>query len=44
MIGASDFTVLKAFKAHDSKVVKIKYSPDNSMLVTASEDGDIFFF
>ena len=44
MIGASDFTVLKAFKAHDSKVVKVKYSPDNSMLVTASEDGDIFFF
>lgn len=44
LIGSHDFMVLKAFKAHDTKVVKVKYSPDNSMLVTASEDGDIFFF
>jgi WD40 repeat protein len=36
--------ILKAFKAHDTKVVKAKYSPDRTMFVTASEDGDIFFF
>jgi len=44
LIGSHDFTILKAFKAHDTKVVRVKYSPDNTMLVTASEDGDIFFF
>lgn len=36
--------ILKAFKAHDSKIVRIKYSPDSKMLVTISEEGDIFFF
>jgi WD40 repeat protein len=44
LIGSHDFMILKAFKAHDTKVVKVKYSPDNTMFVTASEDGDIFFF
>ena len=44
LVGSHDFMILKAFKAHDSKVVRVKYSPDNSMFVTASEDGDIFFF
>jgi cilia- and flagella-associated protein 44 len=44
LIGSHDFMILKAFKAHDSKVIKVKYSPDNTMLATASEDGDIFFF
>lgn len=44
LMGISDFIILKAFKAHDTSVVKIKYSPDNTMLATASEDGDIFFF
>lgn len=28
MMGSNDFTVLKAFKAHDSSIVKVKYSPD----------------
>jgi hypothetical protein len=36
--------ILKAFKAHDSKVVKVRYAPDNSMFVAASENGDLFFF
>jgi WD40 repeat protein len=44
LIGSHDFMILKAFKAHDSKVVKVKYAPDNSMFVTASDNGDIFFF
>jgi WD40 repeat protein len=44
LIGSHDFMILKTFKAHDSKVVKVKYSPDNTMLVTASENGDLFFF
>ena len=44
LIGSHDFMILKAFKAHDSKVVRVKYSPGNTMLVTACEDGDIFFF
>lgn len=43
-MGSHDFMILKAFKAHDSRVVRVKYAPDSSMLVTASEDGDIFFF
>ena len=44
LIGSNDFMILKAFKAHDSKVVRVKYSPDSKMLVTVSVDGDIFFF
>jgi len=44
LVGSHDFMILKAFKAHDTKVVRVKYSPDNSMFVTASEDGEIFFF
>ncbi len=44
LVSSDNFVILKAFKAHDSKVVRVKYSPDNQMLVTASEDGDIFFF
>lgn len=44
LAGSHDFLILKAFKAHDSKVVRVKYAPDNSMFVTASVDGDIFFF
>jgi WD40 repeat protein len=44
MLGAREFTVLRAFKAHDTRIVKAKYSPDNSMFVTASEDGELFFF
>lgn len=44
MLGSNDFTILKAFKAHDDKIVKIKYSPDQEMLVTASQKGELFFF
>ena len=44
LVGSQDFMILKAFKAHDSRIVRVKYSPDNTMFVTASEDGDIFFF
>jgi hypothetical protein len=36
--------VLKAFKSHDSKIIKVRYSPDNTMFVTASENGELFFF
>jgi WD40 repeat protein len=44
LVGNHDFTILKAFKSHDTAVVKVKYSPDNTMFVTASDNGDIFFF
>lgn len=44
MLGANDFTVVKAFKAHDSTIAKIKYAPDNTMFATASVEGEIFFF
>ena len=32
------------FKAHDSPIIKIQYSPSQTMLVTASRTGEIFFF
>ena len=32
------------FKAHDSAVIKIAYSPAQTMLVTCSREGEIFFF
>ena len=32
------------FKAHDSPVTKLGYSPSQTMLVTASRKGEIFFF
>lgn len=44
MLGSHDFQILKAFKAHDSAVVRVKYAPDNTMLATASKTGEIFFF
>ena len=44
LLGATDFIILKAFKAHDDSIVRVKYSPDNTMLVTASLTGEIFFF
>lgn len=44
LLGPTEFVVLKAFKAHDSPVVKVKYAPDNTMFATASSDGEIFFF
>ena len=42
--GQHDFQILKSFKAHDTPVIKIKFSPDNTMFATASLDGEIFFF
>ena len=44
LMGLSDFIILRAFKAHDTPVIKLKYTPDTTMLATASLDGDIFFF
>lgn len=32
------------FKAHDSPVTRIAYSPAQTMLVTCSREGEIFFF
>jgi len=32
------------FKAHDAPVVKLAYSPSQTMLVTAANNGEIFFF
>ena len=43
-IGSDSFSVLNAFKAHDSPVTKIKYSPDCEFLVSAAKDGTVFFF
>ena len=28
MMANHEFTILKAFKAHDSEIIKVKYSPD----------------
>lgn len=44
LIGSHDFMILKAFKAHDTQVVRVKYAPDNTIFATASDNGDIFFF
>lgn len=43
-MGATNFEILKAYKAHETGIVKIKYAPDLTMLVTASSNGEIFFF
>ena len=32
------------FKAHDSPIMAVRYSPSQTMLVTSSIDGKIFFF
>jgi WD40 repeat protein len=32
------------FKAHDAPVIKLAFSPAQTMLVTASRHGEIFFF
>ena len=44
LMSPQDFTVLKAFKAHDDPIVKVKFSPDQGMLATCSSTGEIFFF
>ena len=33
-----------ALKAHDSAVKFVRYAPSQTMLVTASKKGEIFFF
>ena len=33
-----------AFKAHDAPVIKLAFSPSQTMLVTAARTGEIFFF
>mmetsp|Transcript_35625 Transcript_35625/g.54476 ORF Transcript_35625/g.54476 Transcript_35625/m.54476 type:complete len:238 (+) Transcript_35625:896-1609(+) len=43
-ISADGIILLKSFKAHDDAIVKMKYSKDLKMMVTASVTGDIFFF
>jgi WD40 repeat protein len=43
-IHADGIILLKSFKAHDDPIVKVKYSKDLKMFVTASKAGDIFFF
>ena len=42
--GPTEFQILKSFKAHDTPVVKVKFSGDNNMFATASKNGEIFFF
>jgi len=32
------------FKAHDAPVIKLAYAPNQTMLVTAARNGEIFFF
>jgi len=43
-LGETKLEMASVFKAHDTPVVKVKYSPAQTMLVTASENGEIFFF
>ena len=38
------FDILQSMKAHDSPIVKVKFAPDGSMLVSVAEDGTVFFF
>jgi len=40
----TDIELGTALKAHDSPVVKVKYAPSQTILVTASRDGELFFF
>jgi WD40 repeat protein len=40
----SNIEIGHAMKAHDGPVVFAKYSPDQLALVTASSNGEIFFF
>jgi WD40 repeat protein len=41
---AEGIDIMKAFKAHDDPIVGIQHSVDLTLLVTASTQGDIFFF
>jgi len=44
LMGNQNFQILKAFKAHDKSIKKVKYAPDGSMLVTCDSGREIFFF
>jgi WD40 repeat protein len=44
LMGEKNWDILKAFKAHETAVMKVKFSPDQTMLATCSANGDIFFF
>jgi WD40 repeat protein len=44
MTGKDNFDILKSFKAHDNSIIKVKYTPDGTMMATASADGEVFFF
>jgi len=44
LLGNQNFQLLTAFKALDSDVVKVAYSPDGGCFVAAGSDGSIFFF
>jgi len=43
-MGETGIDILKAFKAHDTAVVAVKFSQDGTMFATASKEGEIFFF
>ena len=43
-VTADGIVLLKAFKAHEDAVKRIKFSKDLKMVVTASVTGDVFFF
>ena len=44
LLDKNKFSILTAFKPHDSPVISIKYSPFGEKLVTLAKDGSIFFF
>jgi WD40 repeat protein len=43
-LGETKVEMASVFKAADTAIVKVKYCPAQSMLVTASEVGELFFF
>lgn len=43
-LGETKVEMATVFKAADTPVVKVKYCPAQSMFVTASKTGELFFF
>lgn len=43
-VNESNVELNVVFKAHDAPVIKLAYAPSQTMLVTASRNGEIFFF
>lgn len=43
-LGETRLEMASVFKAHDESVVKCKYAPAQTMMVTASSNGELFFF